>query len=182
MKRMSAYQVFLFVIVTLFSSLTFAREWCHSVDVGYGISHDPNHARYNNSGVLLTADLIPICRTSWSFWSINGALGQWYTTAPINKNLTTVAASLALRLYPYDFDSYRSYVLGSVGPAYLSSKWYGENEQAGNFTFQWNGGLGIEFDQFDINMRVSHYSNAYLATPDHGFTVLYLLSIGYLFY
>ena len=75
-----------------------------------------------------------------------------------------------------------SYLLGSAGPAYLSQRQFGENKQGSSVAFQLNGGVGVELNKkIDINLRLSHYSNAHLASPDQGFTVLYLLSIGYLF-
>jgi hypothetical protein len=72
-------------------------------------------------------------------------------------------------------------LIGSWGPAYISSRKFGDNTQAANATFQWNAGLGAEFKNVDLNFRFVHFSNAYLAKPDEGFTVLYLLSLGYLF-
>jgi hypothetical protein len=38
----------------------------------------------------------------------------------------------------------------------------------------------VPFKKVDLNFRFVHFSNAYLAKPDEGFTVLYLLSLGYL--
>jgi hypothetical protein len=164
----------------LSSSLSYA--WDHSINIGYGISHDPNHTRYNNSGVFLNGDIYSFHQDCLTNWTINGAVGQWYTTAPHHKNLTTAALALALRLYPWTTEqTYPTYLLGSVGPAYLSNRHFGRNTQAKNVTFQWNLGLGAEFRPFDVNLRLVHFSNAYLARPDQGFTIMYLLSVGYLF-
>ena len=171
------------IIATLLlsqASLSFA--WDHSINIGYGISHDPNHTKYNNSGFLLSGDIYSFHQTCVTNWTINGALGHWYSTAPHNKHLTTAALALALRYYPLTTNRpYPLYILGSVGPAYLSSRHFGRNEQAKNLTFQWNLGLGAEFRPFDVNLRLVHYSNAYLARPDQGFSIMYLLSVGYLF-
>lgn len=181
MKKLNIYQVLLFILLSFFTLPLFA--WDHSVEVGYGISHDINHSRYNNSGYLLTSDLYPLWRTPMTYWTLNGGLGQWHTTAPVYKNLTTAALALALRLYPqFNIgDHYPTYLLGSVGPTLLSNRKFGLNTQGANVTFQWNAGLGVEFNQIDVNFRMVHYSNAYLAHPDEGFTVLYMLSLGYLF-
>lgn len=180
MTKSTVYSVFLFLLLTLFSSSVLA--WDHSIDLGYGYSHDPNDVKYNNSGFLLTSDLYAIKRTPWTFWSINGALGQWHTTAPQNKNLTTIALSLALRLYPFDIaQTYPAYLLGSVGPAFLSNKRFGTNTQASQLTIQTNLGLGVEINYVDVNFRLAHFSNAGLGKPNEGFNILYLLSIGYLF-
>lgn len=169
-----------FIILMTLSPVALA--WDHAIDLGYGYSHDPNNVKYNNSGILLSGDLLPINQTDYTHWSLNGALGRWFSSAPKNKNLTTVALSVVLRLYPFTvMQTYPAYLLGSVGPAYLSSRHFGTNTQAWNLAFQTNAGLGVEYQHFDVNLRFSHFSNAYLGHPNEGFNVLYLLSIGYLF-
>ena len=156
--------------------------WDHSIEIGYGKSHDPNDSKHYNSGFLLSGDVYPIKHTNWSYWSVNGTLGRWYSTAPQNKNLTTVAASLALRLYPLcTNNAYDGYFMGAAGPALLSNRKFGANTQGSNFTFQWVAGAGVEYDHIDVNFRYMHYSNARLFKPDQGFNIQYLISIGYLF-
>ncbi len=167
--------------VLLFLFVNSAFAWTHSIEIGYGYSHDPNNIHYNNSGVLINGDIFAIKRYSQAFWSISGALGQWHTTAPHNKDLTTAALSLALRLYPQQILIHPFYVLGSVGPAALSSRKFCVNTQAKNLTIQTILGLGMEFKNIDANFHLVHYSNAHLATPNQGFNILYMLSIGYLF-
>src|SRR6185312_13445500 len=165
-------------ILILFNFFTInAYAWDHSIELGYGYSHDPNNVKYNNSGLLLTTDLLPLSRGRYTFWSITGALGQWHTTAPSHQNLTTGAASLALRLYPIP-KYYPAYFLGSVGPALLSSRKFGVNTQGSNLSLQINLGLGMEIHSFDVNLRLTHYSNAHIFHPDEGFNILYLLSVG----
>jgi hypothetical protein len=157
-----------------------AYAWNHSIELGYGYSHDPNQIKYDNSAIQLTADLFPLSRGNYTFWSITGALGQWHTTAPSNQNLTAGAVSLALRFYP--FPSYNSaYALGSLGPALLSTRKFGVNTQGSNLSLQTNIGLGMEVHSFDVNLRLAHFSNAGIFSPNQGFNVLYLLSFGYLF-
>ncbi len=165
------------VLLCFFTANTYA--WNHSIQIGYGYSHDPNQIKYHNSGVLVTADLLPINHNRYAFWSITGALGQWHSTAPFNQNVTTGAVSLAVRLYPSHH--YHAYLLGSLGPALLSSRKFGVNTQGSNLSLQTNLGLGMEFKSFDANLRLAHYSNANLFHPNEGFNVLYLLSLGYLF-
>ena len=179
MKKFNAYQAVLFILLSLF--ILPALAWDHSIELGYGYSHDPNHTKYNNSGFLLTSDVYPISRSCKTFWSLNAGLGQWRSTAPRHQNLTTAAVAVALRYYPFMVYNYPSYLLLSAGPAYLTTRKFGKNKQGSNFAFQVNGGVGMEFKNIDANLRIAHYSNAYLARPDHGFTVLYLFSIGYLF-
>lgn len=179
MKKIK-WQVFLFLALNLFNLTAFA--WSHSIELGYSISHDPRHTKYNNSGFLLSGDLFPLRRTPWTFWSITGSLAQWHTTEPQDQTLTTGAVSLALRFYPlHAKKKYIPYLLGSVGPSILSHRQFGFNKQAKNMAFQTNLGLGMEVKKFDVNLRLQHISNASLAQPNHGFNILYLLSLGYLF-
>ena len=181
MKRIRFF--FLLILLTGYFCPFTSYAWDHSIEFGYGYSHDPNHSRYNNSGVMLSGDIFPIWRGPWTFFSINGSLGQWYTTTPVNKNLTSGALSLALRLYPVSENAYQyfPYFLAAFGPAIISHREFGENTQAKNITIQSNLGAGIEFNQFDINLRLQHFSNAGLSKPNQGFNILYLLSLGYLF-
>jgi hypothetical protein len=175
-------KLFLFALLIFLGFCSqIALAWNHSVELGYGYSHDPNNTKYNNSGLLLSGDIYPLYSNEWTFLSIGGALGQWHTTAPHNQNLTTAAVTLGLRVYPLDIANYPSYLLASAGPAILSNRHFGINTQASNLTIQSNLGLGMEFDCIDVNLRFAHYSNAGLGKPNQGFNVLYLLSIGYLF-
>ncbi len=180
MKKITHFVAAALILFGLGIQTSFA--WNHSIELGYGYSHDPNNVKYNNSGVMLSGDLFPLYRSTISFWSITAALGQWYSTAPHNKNLTTGAISLALRYYPFIiFDKYPSYLLASAGPALLSNKKFSVNTQASNLTIQTNLGIGMEFNCIDANLRLEHFSNANIDKPNEGFNILYLLSIGYLF-
>lgn len=181
MKNMRLYQLLLSILFSFFT-LSTAFAWNNSIEIGYGYSHDPNNTKYNNSGVLLSGDIISLKRTPWTFWSITGSLGQWHSTAPVNQNLTTGALSLALRLYTFNIaHSYPFYLLGSAGPAYLSKSKFGLNTQASHASIQTTLGLGAEFNNIDANLRLVHFSNAGLGHINEGFNILYLLSIGYLF-
>lgn len=156
--------------------------WNHSVELGYGYSHDPNHTKYHNSGVLLSGDLFPIHRSEHLFWSGTGSLGHWNSTAPRHKNLSTAALSLALRIYPFSiYQRYPTYLLASAGPAYLTNRKFGLNRQSSHWSIQSNFGVGAEFHPVDVNLRLQHFSNANLGHPNEGFNIQYLLSIGYLF-
>jgi hypothetical protein len=171
-----------FMVLLSFCVTTCSYAWDHSISLGYGYSEDPNHTQYNNSGFLLSADLLGLKRTNHTFWSLNGYIGQWNTTARVNKNLTSAALSLNLRGYLFDIRGvYPVYLIASAGPALISNKKFGLNTQASNATIQTNIGGGAEFKHFDINLRLEHFSNANLAMPNQGFNILYLLSLGYLF-
>jgi len=169
-------------VITLFSLTSMSFAWDKSLEIGYGYSHDPNHTKYNNSGVLLNGDFYTLRDTPATHWSLNAALGAFHTTTPVHENIVTAALDLALRLYAFDFgNDYTAYFLGSAGPAYLSNRRFGYNTQGSNLAIQTNLGVGAEFNQYDLNLRLEHFSNAGLAKPNEGFNVLYLLSFGYLF-
>jgi lipid A 3-O-deacylase len=181
MIRISA-KIFSLLFLCLITTVSFA--WERSVELGYGYSHDSNNTNYNNSGFLLSSDVWPVWRNDLTYWTINGALGQWHTTAPTNNDVTTAAVALALRLYPLcnNMSAYPFYLLGSAGPAYLSHKQYGNNKQGSNLAFQLFAGLGVELNnQWDVNLRAMHYSNGGTSSPNQGYNILYLLSLGYLF-
>ena len=178
MKKINRCRIFLFVLLSFFTVTSFAWDLQNLI---WSVS-DPNDTRYHNSGFLLSGDIFSLHRTPWTFWSVTGSLGQWLSSAPMNKSLTTGAVSLALRLYPFDIaKTYPAYLLGSVGPAYLSSVRFGTNTQASHLAFQVNLGLGVELHKFDVNLRLNHYSNAGLGSPNQGYNILYVLSFGYLF-
>lgn len=180
MTKPSFRQLALFTALSLVALSTYA--WTQSVELGYGYSHDPNNIRYHNQAVMLSGDFYTITQTPWSHWSFTGTLGQWWTSAPANKNLTAGAVSLALRLYPILTDeTYSPYLMASFGPALLSSREFGVNTQAKNITILSNGGFGVEVGHYDFNLRLAHFSNASIWKPNEGFNVLYFFSVGYLF-
>jgi hypothetical protein len=159
-----------------------AFAWTQNVELGYGYSHDPNAVYYSNSGFLLSSDVAPLHVDTYTHWSLNLAVGKFRTTAPFNRYLTTAAAALELRLYPIAcYTNTPVYLLGSVGPAYMSTEKFGVNTQGSHMSGQWIGGLGVEYKSVDVNFHIVHYSNAKTVKPDQGFSVLYMLSVGYLF-
>lgn len=180
MKRIMFLQAVLMLLLGLISST--ASAWERSLELGYANSHDPNHSRYRNSGVMLSGDFFPLYHSPWTYLSLNAAVGQWWTNAPTNQNLTTGSVGFGLRLYPFTIANiYPVYALGTANGAVLSHRQFGQNKQGSNLTFQVGVGAGIELNQFDINLRWAHFSNAHLAHPDNGYNFLYLLSVGYLF-
>lgn len=177
---MKQTKVFLFLSLCLWSMV--ASAWDHSVQLAYGRYQDPNDTKYDNSGFFLNSNLYVLRRTPSTFWSIDGALGQWHSTAPEHQNLTTAALSLGLRYYPFNvYQKYPAYINVSEGLAYLSQRKFGTNVQGMNVSFQSLAGLGVELNHIDVGLRFVHYSNANTAYPNEGFNFFYMLSIGYLF-
>lgn len=170
--------------ILLLFSVSSALAWDHGVSLGYGGGSDWNHHTYENSGVFLNADFTTIKEKNWVHITFNGSLGKFWTNEPVNKDLFTAALSLAFRFYPLNANSVHPFFLASVGPAYLSERKFGLNNQAANVAFQSVLGLGAEFGKarrVDLNMRMVHYSNASLMRPNEGFNIFYIVSLGYLF-
>lgn len=70
----------------------------------------------------------------------------------------------------------------ALGPSYLNSRKYGEREQAKNFAFQAQVGVGLVFgDEKDWSLSVSykHFSNAGLSSPNDGFDIPVVISIAW---
>lgn len=174
----------LILFFALLSAAFSAAAWNRGISLGYGGGSDINHHTDTNSGAFLSAEMMSLKQRHWLNFTLNGSLGQWYSTAPSNKDLFTAALSLAFRFYPWDCLNTHPYFLASVGPAYMSDRKFGRNEQGGNMSFQSILGLGAEFGQakrIDLNMRMVHFSNATLMTPNEGFNIFYVFSLGYLF-
>lgn len=167
----------------LFTAVS-AFSWNHGISLGYGGGSDINHHTDTNSGAFLSGEFTSFKQKDWLNMTLNGSLGQFHSTATSNKDLFAAALSLAFRFYPVDTQTIHPFLLASVGPAYISSKKFGRNSQAANFAFQTIFGAGFEFGQakrVDLNMRLIHYSNAYLMNPNEGFNIFYVVSLGYLF-
>jgi len=161
-----------------------AWAWNHGISVGYGGGADPNHSQFTNSGVFISGEFASLKKKSWLSLTFNGAVGEWFSTTPAHKNLTTVAASIASRFYIWHSAKFHPFILASVGPSYLSNKKFGHNTQGSHFSFQSILGVGFELGQqkrLDINLRFVHYSNANLIKPNEGYNIFYVVSVGYLF-
>lgn len=174
--------------ITLFCSLCFTAcsvfSWNHGVSLGYGGGSDLNHHTDTNSGAFLSGEFLSIKQKDWLNITFNGSLGQFHSSWSANKHLFTAAASLAFRFYPCHTINTHPFFLASVGPSYLSKNKFGRNRQASNFAFQTIAGAGLEFGKakrVDLNLRLIHYSNAYLMHPNEGFNIFYVASLGYLF-
>src|SRR3990167_703220 len=175
------------IIVLLLSLLVScaALSWTHGISLGYGGGSDMNHHTDTNYGGFLAAEFLSLKQKSWLNITLGGSLGQFYSTTATNNNLFTGGLSFAFRFYPHEWST-RShpFLLASVGPSYISSRHFGQNNQAANFAFQSILGLGVEFGQakrVDMNVRFIHYSNAYTMSPNEGFNIFYVFSLGYLF-
>jgi hypothetical protein len=164
-----------------------AFAWRHGISFGYGRSQEVGYG-YDNSGFFLHGIFYRFNPVDpMLYFSADGSLGFWHASTRRHKRLNTAAASLAARAYfmPPAQHVYRPYLLLTFGPVYLSQKHFGEETQGSHFAFQTTLGGGMEYvpgkQGVDLNLRMIHYCNAGLASPNQGFDVFYVLSVGYLF-
>lgn len=182
MRRIQFFKIIFSLLLLCCVSSVFA--WTHGLSIGYGGGADPNHTAYNNSGEFLSAEILSIKNNKWFNVTFNGSLGNFESSAPVNKNLFTAALSIAARLYIWGNATIHPFLLGSEGPAYLSHRKFGYNNQAANVAFQSILGAGFEFGRskrIDANIRFVHYSSGYTMVPNQGFNIFYIGSLGYLF-
>jgi hypothetical protein len=168
----------------VFSAAISASAWNHGVSIGFGGGEDINHSGSYNQGGLLSASFVSMAEKNWLKLTLDGSVGQFHSFTPANKYLTTAAVSAAFRLYPYQSALMHPYFLVSVGPGYISQRRFGLNNQGAYFAFQSILGLGTEIGytkRVDLNLKLVHYSNAFLFTPNEGYNIMYVGSIGYLF-
>lgn len=173
------------IIALLLASPAYA--WEHSISFGYGKSQELGYS-YDNSGYFLNGvftrfqPLDPML-----YFSIDGSAGFWTASTNQHRQLTTLAASGDFHAYftPPADHQYRPYLLGTFGPAYLSQEQFGEETQGSHIAFQTTLGGGLEYVKqdhgVDLNLRLIHYCNAGLASPNEGFDIFYVFSVGYLF-
>lgn len=181
------YRIFTMLALTLLSTRAI-YAWDHEVSLGYGwgkeISED-----YQNRAFVLSGKFYKFPKIDNTLIAtIDGSVSRLHADTDQHQNLTTGAVALGLRAYFADPDVHqvRPYLGVSSGPAYISDQWFGNREQGANFDIQTTLEGGVEFQlkhnrSIDVNLHMVHYCNAGLASPNQGFDVPYVLSIGYQF-
>jgi len=162
--------------------------WQHEVAIGYGWGNEVEKD-YKNSAVVLSGKLYKFPKIDNTLIAtIDGSISQLHADTDQHKNLTTAAIALGLRAYFVNPDLHqtRPYLGISSGPAYLSSTLFGERDQGTHFDLQTTLEGGVEFGlknqrSIDVNLHLVHYCNAGLASPNQGFNVPFVLSVGYQF-
>lgn len=176
----------LFLVLLLFGSFFTqqAAAWQREASVGFGYGRELNR-NYNNMGVIgdyvfLNKQLDPKLH-----FLMDTSAAYWYADTSSNQHLVTLACSLALRAYfvnPHAYQ-YRPFIQIAIGPSYLSTKTFGENQQGMKFAFQDRFGLGIEMGRQNksvvIALQYIHYSNAGIKQPNEGFNIPFVASVGY---
>ena len=167
-----------------------AHAWQHEISGGYGYSKELGYSEHHYGAFInFKWHKFPKIDKTLIF-TIDSSFGSWNATTPENNKLNTIALSGALRAYfatPEQL-KYRPYLLASFGPTFMSTEDFGAQKQGANFSFQttMGGGMEIMTDQVnqrgvDFNIRMIHYCNAGLASPNEGFDIFFVFSVGYLF-
>jgi hypothetical protein len=162
--------------------------WSHEISLGYAIPSMESDQVYSHSGVYLNGNFYSYHSVDRSLlFTLNASTGYWTASSEQDNHVMTLAVQPTFRVYfSHQMMHYaRPYLLVGYGPAYLSNKKLGTKEQGAHFAFQGDIGGGIELGKnykgLDISLRMVHFSNADLFTPNQGFDFLYVLSIGVLF-
>lgn len=165
-----------------------ALAFSHSISLGYAIPSMESDQIYSHSGIYLNGNFYSYQSADHSLlFTLNASTGYWTAPSDQDNHLMTLGLQPTCRVYfSHNMMHYtRPYLFIGYGPAYLTHKKLGAKEQGANFAFQGDVGGGFEFGKnykgIDINLRMVHFSNANLFTPNQGFDFLYVLSIGYLF-
>lgn len=179
-------KIIIFSITTLIVQES-ALAWEHEIAIGYG-SGTELQEYYKNSGYELSGIFYKFPKIDQNLIAtINGTLGLWHADTDEFRNLTTAALSLGLRGYAVnpDVHNFRPYAGVSFGPVYLSAEQFGEQVQNTHIAFQSQLGVGAEIGNtqrsIDLNFHMDHFCNAGLASPNQGYNILYIFSIGYQF-
>ncbi len=161
-----------------------AVAWHNEVSGGVGYGKESNRG-YNYVGfiandVFLNKQLDPKLH-----FLMDGSVAYWHANTSSNQNLATGAMSLDFRAYFINpmTHRYRPFIQVACGPAYLSSETFGTKRQGMKFAFQDRVGAGIEMGPqtkaFVLALELVHYSNAGLKQPNPGFTIPFIVSLGY---
>lgn len=100
---------------------------------------------------------------------------------PTNSNLQSVSASVAIRFQKHT--GLNLFLDLALGVAYMSKDEISSRDLGSNLVFEDRAGFGVLFGpkkQIEVGCRLIHYSNAYLASENHGLN-LHLLEVGYWF-
>ena len=179
-------KIILFVCILL---PTASQAWEHEISIGYGGGREIGET-YSNSGVFINAVLY-----NWGevdktlIFTVDGSTGLYYATTSNHKTLATASISPAFRAYfaKPEEHHYRPFLLLSSGPVYLSNRTFGTQTQGSNFALQTVLGGGLEIGDpkakhnYSISWRFVHICNAGVFTPNQGFDVYNIVSLGWTF-
>jgi hypothetical protein len=163
------------------------KAWQHEIAVGFGKSKEIDE-EHTNSGVAVYGKLLKLPKIDDTLYpSIDLTFAEIQASTFEHDHLCTVATSLACRAYFAKPEQHlvKPYVQISFGPAYLSHRQLATCLQGKNFAFQSALEAGMEVDcqsqGIELNIRLIHYCNAGIFSPNNGIDLMPVISIGYLF-
>jgi lipid A 3-O-deacylase len=171
----------LFAAFLIYSSASpaFTNVW-RGVSISYGAGKPDNL-----KGGRISYQFLPQA-SSWKSISIyyDSSLAYWHVDYQKHKSLAVVAIAPVVRFHPYNGKYFVPYLEGSIGAALLSRNKLGHRDLGAILAFQDILGGGFQFgskQQFDLNFRYLHYSNAGFAPPNNGIDVKTLITFAYHF-
>ena len=181
------YLKFLSIFMLLASLLVSsdALAWNHAVTAGVGYGPERGES-YNNAGVFVDYMFYRPRIDKKLVFFLDSSAAVWRAGYPDNRYLEAFAVSGGFRAFFVDKGYfYRPFLQIAVGPAYLTSRKFGNKEQGTKFNFQDRLGVGMEFGSqkktIVVLLEHIHYSNAGIKRPNPGFEFPFVLSIGYAF-
>ncbi len=158
-----------------------ALSWTKQAAIGYGYGREIGED-YDNHGVMLSGKFYKMQIDQTLIATIDGSVSSWHADTSSHSSLTTAAAYIGFRGYfvdPAKHDT-RPYLGVSLGPAYLSSPYFGTRRQGSHAAMQATLEAGTEIQQVDLNLRLVHYCNGGVADNNEAFNIPFVFSIGYL--
>jgi len=128
-------------------------------------------------------------RKEWSLDWYQDEIGRFSAYADASWNLWRDAGEdlQALALSPvlrFDFANGPGglipYLEVGIGAAYLTQSHLDEQRLGTRFQFEDRAGLGMRSQQWDLALRVMHYSNGGIKKPNDGFSMV-MVNLGYRF-
>lgn len=106
---------------------------------------------------------------------------SWNLWRDDSEDIQVLALSPVLRFdFAHGPGELIPYLEVGIGAAYLERSHLGEQLLGTRFQFEDRAGLGVRNRQWDLALRVMHYSNGGIKKPNHGFSML-MASLGFRF-
>ena len=120
----------------------------------------------------------------WKYWQLSGywEASYHYVHAPNsapeqNDRLQILAVTPVFVVVPTGFSNWRPYLEFAIGAAYFSDTEIAGRATGSRYQFEDRIALGARFgarQQYDLNLRLMHYSNAGINDPNPGYDMLML--------
>lgn len=120
----------------------------------------------------------------WRNWQLGGywEVSYNYLRVPdpapsLNHDTHIWAITPVFVLAPRSQGNWSPYIEVAIGAAYLSDKEIAGRATGSHYQFEDRASLGVRFgqaQQYDVNLRFMHYSNANIESPNPGYDLLML--------